>query len=480
MLLLPVAFLVFWLSDARRDGRRFPRKGIAVAAVAGLATLIPWMLWNYHYFHTPFYSYSTFFFLKQFGLAQTGVFDNVVTTRVVRSPDIAFLSDYLRGVGGTALDFARNYFVEVGPFGLILLVAGWAGLFRSRRRVALASLLPFLSYALMVFLWATARDRFVVPIIPLTYLVAAAGFAFLLKGHLPWRALGWICLAGTVAWSVAGYRDQPPTRYYKNDADWAVGYAKMLPLARELDKLDRGVVLSYAFILDGGMETVYWQHQPLVYGRELPPEALGKVVEDFGVRYLWTDPHTFEDALARFPRAREILANDLFHVLELPSFDLMPLTSDQQAAAVRAAGQPDSAALAPLASTAVHLIEDQVWFGDQIRLAGSAIERWEDDLLIELVWATSSPRPAPLQYFVHVIDAQGKLVAQRDGALGRWPDEPESAWAAGSLLRQRCPAATATDASQRGGAVVSDLRGSVRAANGRASAADDERRGGGG
>ena len=36
-----------------------------------------------------------------------------------------------------------------------------------------------------------------------------------------------------------------------------------------------------------------------------------------------------------------------------------------------------------------------------------------------------------------MIDAQGKLVAQRDGALGRWPDEPESAWAAGSLLRQR-------------------------------------------
>jgi hypothetical protein len=207
-------------------------------------------------------------------------------------------------------------------------------------------------------------------------------------------------------------------------------------------------VLSYAFILDGGMETVYWQHQPLVYGRELPPEALSRVVEDFAVRYLWTDPHTFEDALTRFPRAREILANDLFHVFELPSFDLMPLTPDQQTAAVRAAGRPDSVALAPLASTAIHPIDDQVWFGDQIRLAGSAVERWEGDLQVDLAWATTSPRPAPLQYFVHVTDAQGKLVAQRDGPLGRWPDEPESAWGAGSLLRQRVRLQLPAEAAQ--------------------------------
>ena len=100
---------------------------------------------------------------------------------------------------------------------------------------------------------------------------------------------------------MAGYRDQPPTRYYQYDAEWAATYAKMLPLARELGKRERGVVMGYAYILDGGMETVYWHRQPFVYGRELPPEALSKVVEDFGVRYLWTQADMSEDRPHQVP-----------------------------------------------------------------------------------------------------------------------------------------------------------------------------------
>jgi hypothetical protein len=340
-------------------------------------------------------------------------------------------------VGQTAWYFVSTYYADVGPFCLILLVAGWAGLFRQRRRAAFVSLLLVSSYTLTVLLWATNRSRFVVPIIPLTYLVAAAGVAFLLRDRLPWRALGWVCLTGTIAWSLAGYRDQPPTRYYPYDAEWAATYAKMLPLAQELGKRESGVVLSYAYILDGGIETVYWDRQSFVYGRELPPEALSKVVEDFGVRYLWTQADMAEDLLTRFPRAREILVNDVFHVLELPAFDLVPLTPEQQVVAVRTAGQSDPTVLAPMASNAVHPVEDQVWFGDQIRLVGSAVEPWEGDLLVDLVWATTAPKLAAVQYFFHVTDAQGNSVAQRDGPLGRWPDETETEWTAGSLLRQR-------------------------------------------
>ena len=433
MLLLPAAFLIFWL----RASRGIPWKGLAIAMAAGLMTLIPWMLWNYHYFRTPFYSYSTYHIIKQFGLAKMVVSGDVVTTGRVGSVDAAFLSDYLRGVGRTARYSVSTYYADVGPFCLILLVVGWVSLFRRHRRAAFASLLPFLIYTLTVLLWATAQERFVVPILPLTYLVAAAGFAFLLSIRLPWRVIGWVCLAGTLVWSVAGYRDRPPTRYYRNDAEWAATYAKMLPLARELGERERGVVMGYAYILDGGTETVYWHRQPFVYGRELPPEALNKVVEDFGVRYLWTQADMSEDVLTRFPRAREILTNDVFHVFELPSFDLVPLTPEQQVAAVRAAGQPGPAVLAPQASAAVRPVEDQVWFGDQIRLVGSAVEPWEGDLLVDLVWATTAPKLAAVQYFVHVTDAQGNLVAQRDGPLGRWPDETESEWTAGSLLRQR-------------------------------------------
>lgn len=433
LLLLPAAFILFWLATSRR----IPWKGLAVAAVAGLMTLTPWMLWNIHYFGTPFYSYSTYFFLKQFGLARTGVFGEVVTTRMIRTPDAAFFKAYLAAAGRTALDFVRNYIAAVGPFTLVLLAGGWVFLFRNRRRLALASFLPFACYVATVILWATTRDRFVIPIIPLTYLVAAAGFAVLLTRRSVWRVVGWICLAGTLAWNLIGFREQPPTRYYKNDADWAAGYARMLPLAQELAELDRGVVLSYAYVLDGGMETVYWGRQPVVYGRELPPEAMDRIIEDFAVRYLWTDPHTFGEIAGRSPRAREILSNDLFHVFELPPFDRLPLTPDQQAAAVRSAGRPAPAVLAPLPSAAVHPVEDQVWFGEQIRLAGSAVAQWEGDLQVDLVWVTTAPKLPPLQSFVHVTNAQDTIVAQRDGPLGRWPDEPESAWGAGELLRQR-------------------------------------------
>ena len=433
LLLLPAAFLLFWLCASRG----IPWKGIAVATAAGLMTVIPWMLWNYQYFRTPFYSYSTSYFFARFGLAKIAAFGDVVTTGRVRSADAAFLIDYLRGVGQTTRYFISTYYADVGPFCLVLLVSGWVGLFRRHRRAALASFFPFLIYSLTVLLWATNRDRFVVPIIPLTYLVAAAGFAFLLRNRFPWRVLGWVCLAGTIAWSVVGYRDQPPTRYYLNDAEWAATYGKMLPLAQELGKRERGVVLGYAYILDGGIETVYWHRQPFVYGREVPPEALNKVVEDFGVRYLWTQSDMSEDVLTRFPRARAILANAVFRVFELPSFDLVPLTPEQQGAAVRAAGRSDPAVLAPVSSTAVRSVEDQVWFGDQIRLAGAAVEPWEGDLLVDLTWVTTSPKLPPLQYSVHVTDAQGGTVAQRDGPLGRWPDELESAWAAGEMLRQR-------------------------------------------
>jgi len=433
LILLPVAFVIFWIGTTRR----IPWKGLAIAGAAGLVTLVPWMLWSYSHFHTPFYSSSTSFILGQFGLEKMVVAGDVVTKSIVRSADAGTLVAYLRGVGQTAAYFASMYRDDVGLFCLVLLVAGWVGLLRHHRRAAFASLVPFVIYTLTVILWATARDRFVVPIIPLTYLVAAAGFAFLLKNTLPWRILGWVCLIGTIAWSLAGYRDQPPTRYYRADAEWAATYGKMLPLAQELGKLERGVVMGYTYILDGGMETVYWDRQPFVDGREMPPEALTKVVEDFGVRYLWTQSGTYEDVLARFPRAREVLANGPFHVLELPSFELAALTPEQQAAAVRAAGPPDVAALAPLAATVVRPIEDQAWFGDQVRLAGSAVERWEGDLLVDLAWVTTSSKLPPLQYFVHVTDGQGRLVAQHDGPLGRWPDQPESGWAAGSLLRQR-------------------------------------------
>ena len=433
MLLMPAAFLFFWW----RASRGIPWKGIAVAVAAGLMTVIPWMLWNYHYFRTPFYSSSTYHFLGQFGLAKIAALGDVVTLVGVRSPDAVFLTDYLPRGGSDSEVFHQH--VLCGCRSVLPRLAGcWFG---KAVPTAPARGIRFASAGFDLYTYGAFVGHGPQPFRGTHYPVDVSGGCrrrrVLAERPSPVASSRVDLPDRHDCWSLVGYRDQPPTRYYQYDAEWAATYAKMLPLAQELGKRERGVVLSYAYILDGGIETVYWDRQPFVYGRELPPEALSKVVEDFGVRYLWTQADMSEDLLTRFPRAQEILVNDVFHVLELPVFDLVPLTSEQQVAAVRAAGQPDPTVLAPMASTAVRPVEDQVWFGDQIRLAGAAVEPWEGDLLVDLVWATTAPKLAAVQYFIHVTDAQGNLVAQCDGPLGRWPDETESEWTAGSLLRQR-------------------------------------------
>jgi hypothetical protein len=59
------------------------------------------------------------------------------------------------------------------------------------------------------------------------------------------------------------------------------------------------------------------------------------------------------------------------------------------------------------------------------------------DLLVDLAWVTTSLELPQQQYSIQVTDAQGRMVAERDGPLGRWPDAPKSAWVAGEMLRQR-------------------------------------------
>ena len=83
-------------------------------------------------------------------------------------------------------------------------------------------------------------------------------------------------------------------------------------------------------------------------------------------------------------------------------------------------------------------LPDQVTFGDSLRLAGYALQRSESELTLDLVWMTVQAPQEGCQFFVHLVDAQERIVSQFDGPLGRLAgDAPAPDLRAGQVVRQR-------------------------------------------
>jgi hypothetical protein len=157
-----------------------------------------------------------------------------------------------------------------------------------------------------------------VPALPAAYIAASAGFVELWEGkYVALRLLGVVCLAGTLAWGVPRYFDETPTMYYSDDDWYAYHYSSMLSLVGELSNLEPGVVLGVSSSLDGGFETVYWLGWPFVYGRGRNMPEVQKLVDDFGVRYIWSDQATTDMIESTLPNASLILSNKVYQVFEL-------------------------------------------------------------------------------------------------------------------------------------------------------------------
>jgi len=80
-------------------------------------------------------------------------------------------------------------------------------------------------------------------------------------------------------------------------------------------------------------------------------------------------------------------------------------------------------------------VEVNFQLGDAVRLHGYNLELSSDgeELSLTLYWTTLGPMPADYHVFVHLVDATGKLVAQRDAPpLGG--EYPTSAWRVGERL----------------------------------------------
>lgn len=314
--LMPIAFLAFWLWD----GSLKP-KGLIGFALAGLLAVAPWMLWNLLHFGKPFYSYSSYYILEKLGLAQTGIYGDVITTRISGAVDATLLKRYALLVAETIRAALRSYLLELGPFCLALMLVGTVTLFKANRRRAVAFVLPCAIYAITISLWATFKYRFLVPLLPAAYVAAAFGLVKLCDKRRFWRLAGYVCLLGTLAWGIPSFFEKPPTRYYLDDDIHAADYEKMRPLAIALGSLEPGVTLGYSNSLDGGIETVYWHRFPFVCGRGFNMQEVQKLVHDFDVRYIWTDESTAQQIASEFPEASVILTNEPYYVLALSDPD---------------------------------------------------------------------------------------------------------------------------------------------------------------
>lgn len=183
----------------------------------------------------------------------------------------------------------------------------------------MALVVPCGLYVITVFVWATYKYRFLIPVLPAAYIAAGFGVVTLCKRRLAWKLAGWLCLAGTVAWGAPGFFEEPRTQYYQDDQGRAAQYDSMLELAKELGTFEPGVTLGYADSLDGGIETVYWHRFPFVAGCGFTRiEEVRKLVDDFDVRYVWTDEAGVDRVKSFLPGAKLISRNETYSVFEMP------------------------------------------------------------------------------------------------------------------------------------------------------------------
>jgi 4-amino-4-deoxy-L-arabinose transferase-like glycosyltransferase len=428
LILLPGAFLASWVA------RRVSWQRILVFALALVVTLAPWMCWNWRHYGQLFYSLSPYYNLRQLGVARTGVFGDVVTTRITGPLNARVMLLYLVLAAQAGLGFLEGYAKSVGPFVLFLATAGVLALFRRERRLSEAIVLPYLLCTFTLVLWPSYRPRYLVPTLPLAFVLAGFGLTYLMRGSAGWRWLGSLALIGGLAWQGAGLLDQPPTQYYEHDASYAATYAEMVKLSQELAQLPSGIVLGYGLVLDRGLETKYWNPMPLVATEELPLDAATKVVRDFGVRYIWTSQGSDQLICSAIPGVRAVLSDGEFSVYEVPPWEVITLPP---ANAPTSAALADPSARARLAAPGWHALVAAVVLGDQFELLEYRVDRIDDHLLMQFVWKTRSPQPSAVQFFVNLVDSQGRMLAQMDGPLGRWPDESETDWPLASAVLQR-------------------------------------------
>ncbi len=290
--------------------------------------LSPWLLWNWQTFGQLFHSLSSYYLLEQLGLATIALDEGRVVWTVKAIPFAEIAQRYSLLFTKSAWAGLRQYVEMITPLGffavLVSVVLRWQPVksaFSKEFPRSVWSILPSptILYLLTILLWATYKTRFLIPLLPSTYLLIGDAFGYALGKIKRGHSILWLGVVTLFIWMMLPYRQQPLNLYYGEETPAiARQYDHMRSVAAQLRQQSLGTVLGVSNSLDGGIETIYWTKLPFVMGRGLDSFIWRKLATDFHVRYLWADCLQQETLQQIFPVSQRILSNGVYCVLKLP------------------------------------------------------------------------------------------------------------------------------------------------------------------
>jgi hypothetical protein len=327
LILLPLSFVIGILTQEGISTRKKVLH-LGVFLTALLFFISPWLVWNWNTFGQWFHSPSSVYILEQLGMAHIELAQGEVVWTVEALPIVSIFQRYSLLLAKSAWAGGRQFIAMLTPLGFICLLAALALRWRKKQsRLSMIGIMgglkiltsPMILYLLTIVLWATAKTRFLIPLLPVSYLLIEEGVEHSLKTIKSHSWVLWAGIALLSLWTMLPYRQQPFNLYYGAEtASHARQYDQMKELANLLAEKPGGVVLGVSSSLDGGIETIYWTKQPFVAGRGINESLWNKLATDFRVRYFWSECTQKEKLERLFPNSRLLLSNDLYCVLELP------------------------------------------------------------------------------------------------------------------------------------------------------------------
>jgi len=207
--------------------------------------------------------------------------------------------------------FLGDLYRELGPLAFVLIAAGARDLLSLRKHWM--GVLPAVSYLTIIALWAHHDHRFLVPILPLAWILVGVGFdrAFISR-RMSVKVLGSACLFGALAWSGIRLFESPRAQYYGfREAQYQEEYANLRAIGTQLASEPHGVILGWG----RGEETVWWHEMPYVSAIWADRSAFEAFVHDFRPRYILTRPERIDVVKEVLPGATLLVQRGQFVVL---------------------------------------------------------------------------------------------------------------------------------------------------------------------